>query len=407
MTSNHVTVKPMSSEIRSILSTFEENQYQRKSAFLATVVGTQGSTYRRPGARLLITEDGQTVGLVSGGCLERDLFEHTQLMPDRQAKIVTYDHTATEDILWGFGLGCTGTVQVLLERLNPPNDSLTFIAQCWRDRSPGVLVSIIQDEGSATQLGACLTLTSHSINILGETEPALIEAIIPDAQAVLQDRQSVMKQYELATRHAIVWLEYIQPPISLMIFGAGQDTVPIAEFAKALGWYITVVDCRSNPLSHERFSTSDQVILTRRERLDRLTIQPETVAVISTHNYYDDLEALKVLLPASARYIGLLGSKQRTKRLLQELQQDTYYMEVQLTKLYAPVGLDIGAETPTAIALSIVAEIQAVLSDRLGNSLKYRNTPIHEIYSDRTTSSRGRSFETNGNAQAVTTHSRA
>jgi xanthine dehydrogenase accessory factor len=128
--------------------------------------------------------------------------------------------------------------------------------------------------------------------------------------------------------------------------------------------------------------------------------------VIVTHNYYDDLEALRVLLPASLRYIGLLGSKQRTKRLLQELQQDASYTDVQLAKLYAPVRLDIGAETPAAIALSIVAEIQAVLSDRSGNSLKYRNASIHGTYPDRLTSPRGWSFEENGNAQAAIAHSR-
>jgi xanthine dehydrogenase accessory factor len=392
----------MSSEIQSILSAFEQSQQQGKSAFLATVVGTQGSTYRRPGARLFITEDGETVGLVSGGCLERDLFEHTQLMQDNQAKIVTYDHTAAEDILWGFGLGCTGTVQVLVERLNLPNDPLTFIAQCWRDRISGVLVSVIQTEDKAIQLGACLTLTSDSVCVLGETEPDLIEALIPDAQAVLQDQQSAVNQYQLATRPVTVLLELIRPPVSLMIFGAGQDAVPISEFAKALGWHVTVVDCRANPLSHERFAMSDRVILTRRERLDRLAIQPETVAVILSHNYYDDLEALRALLPSFVRYIGLLGSKQRTQRLLQELD----CTDVQLAKLHAPVGLDIGAETPAAIALSIVAEIQAVLSDRSGNSLKYRNAAIHETYSGRLASPRGRSFEENGNAQAVTAYSR-
>lgn len=368
----------MISEIQSILNAFEQSQHQGKSAFLATVVGTQGSTYRRPGARLLIAEDGQTVGLVSGGCLERDLVEHTQQrMPDHQAKVVTYDHTATEDILWGFGLGCTGTVQVLVERLYPPHDPLTFIAQCWRDRSPGVLVSVIQAEDPATQLGACLTLTSHSIRVLGKTEPELIKAMSSDAQAVLQDQQSVVKQYELATQKVNVLLEFVQPPIPLMIFGAGQDAVPIAEFAKVLGWHVTVVDCRANPLSRERFATSDQVILARRERLDCLAIEPETVAVIATHNYYDDLEALKVLLPASIRYTGLLGSKQRTKRLLQELQQDTTYTDVQLAKLYAPVGLDIGAETPEEIALSIITEIKAFMSGRFGGSLRTRNKRTH------------------------------
>jgi xanthine dehydrogenase accessory factor len=405
----------MSSEIQSILDAFDRNQQQGKSAFLATVVGTQGSTYRRPGARLFIADDRETVGLVSGGCLERDLVEHTQLMPDNQSKLVTYDHTATEDILWGFGLGCTGTVRVLVERLNPPHDPLTFIAQCWRDRTPGVLVSIIQvEEGSATQLGACLTLTADSMSVLGTTESDLIEAIVPDARSVLQARQSVVKLYGLENCRVEVLIEFIEPPVPLTIFGAGQDAIPIAQFAKALGWHVTVVDCRANLLSHERFAMCDRVILTRRERLvgvaspleNRIAIQPGAVAAILTHNYYDDLEILKGLLLCPVRYIGLLGSKQRTKRLLQELQQDTTYTTAQLDKLYAPVGLDLGAETPAAIAMSIVAEIQAVLSDRPGNSLKYRNTSIHDTHQDRLTSPGGWSVAANGDTQAVITHSR-
>jgi xanthine dehydrogenase accessory factor len=399
----------MSSEIQSILNAFEQSQQQGKSAFLATVVGTQGSTYRRPGARLFIADDGETVGLVSGGCLERDLVEHTQLLPDDRPKIVTYDHTATEDILWGFGLGCTGTVKVLVEPLNPPHDPLTFLAQCQRDRTPGVLVSIIQVEGIDTQLGACLTLTADAMSVLGKTDSDLIDAIVPDARSVLQSRQSVVKLYDLKNCQIEVWIEFIEPPISLMIFGAGQDAIPIAQFAKALGWHVTVVDCRANPLSHERFAMCDRVILTHREQIASLNIPTDSVAAILTHNYYDDLEILKVLLPSSLRYIGLLGPKQRTKRLLDELQQDPTYSDLQtdrLAKLYAPVGLDIGADTPAAIALSIVAEIQAVLSDRPGNSLKYRNTSIHDIPQDRLNSSRGRSFETNGHTQAVITHSR-
>jgi xanthine dehydrogenase accessory factor len=396
----------MSSEIQSILDAFDRSQQQGKSAFLATVVGTQGSTYRRPGARLFIADDGETVGLVSGGCLERDLVEHTQLMPDNRPKLVTYDHTAIEDILWGFGLGCTGTVKVLLEPLHPPHDPLTFLAQCWRDRTSGVLVSIIQTEGGAVQLGAYLTLTADEIDVWGEPEPELIDAIVPDARSVLDCQQSMFKLYQLANCQVEVWLEFIEPPVPLMIFGAGQDAILIVQFAKALGWHVTVVDCRANPLSHERFAMCDRVILTRRERLDSIAIQPGAVAAILTHNYDDDLEILRGLLLCPVRYIGLLGSKQRTKRLLQELQQDTTYTTAQLAKLYAPVGLDLGAETPAAIAISIVAEIQAVLNDRPGNSLKYRNTSIHDTHQDRLTSPRGWSVAADGDTQAVITHSR-
>ncbi len=403
----------MSSEIQSILNAFEQSQHQGKSACLATVVGTQGSTYRRPGARLLITDDGETVGLVSGGCLERDLVEHTHLMPDDRPKMVTYDHTAIEDILWGFGLGCTGTFKVLIEPLHPPHDPLTFLAKCRRDRTPGVLASIIQVEGNATQLGAYLTLTADSIHVLGESEPDLIDAIVPDARAVLVGeaslqencQRSMVKLYQLANCQVEVWLEFIEPPVPLMIFGAGQDAIPIAQFAKALGWHVSVVDCRANPLSHERFAMCDRVILSRRETLDRIDIPPGAVATILTHNYYDDLEILRGLLPAPVRYIGLLGSRQRTERLLQELQPTTDTTR-QLAKLHAPVGLDLGAETPAAIALSIVAEIQAVLSDRPGNSLKYRNTSIHDNHQDRPTPAGGWSFTAHGDTQTVTTHSR-
>lgn len=394
----------MSSEIQSIINAFEQSQHQGKSAFLATIVGTQGSTYRRPGARLFITDDGETVGLVSGGCLERDLVEHTHLMPDDRPKIVTYDHTAAEDILWGFGLGCTGTVQVLIERLTPPHDPLTFLARCWRDRTPGVLASIIQVEGNATQLGAYLTLTADAIAILGQSEPELIEAIVPDARSVLQARQSVVKLYDLENCRVEVWLEFIEPPVPLMIFGAGQDAIPIAQFAKTLGWHVTVIDCRANPLSHARFAMCDRVILSRCETLDRIDIPNGAVATILTHNYYDDLEILRGLLPAPIRYIGLLGSRQRTQRLLQELQPTTDTTR-QLAKLHAPVGLDLGAETPAAIALSIVAEIQAVLSDRSGNSLKYRNKSIHDNHQDRPTPAGGWSFTAHGDTQTVTAHS--
>lgn len=394
----------MSSELEAIFNAFDRTQSQGKSAFLATVVGTEGSTYRRPGARLFIAEDGETVGLVSGGCLERDLVEHTQLMQGNRPKIVTYDHTAVEDILWGFGLGCTGTVRVLLEPLHPPHDPLTFLAQCRHERTPGVLVSIIQVEGSATPLGAYLTLTADAIDVLGEPDPGLIEAIVPDARSVLQERQSVVKLYQLANRRVEVWIEFIEPPVPLLIFGAGQDAIPIAQFAKALGWHVTVVDCRANPLSHERFAMCDRVILSRRKTLDRIDILPGSVATILTHNYYDDLEILKVLLPNDLRYIGLLGSRQRTQRLLQELQPTTDTTR-QLAKLHAPVGLDLGAETPAAIALSIVAEIQAVLNDRPGNSLKYRTKSIHDNHQDRPTPARGWSLTANGDTQTVAAHS--
>lgn len=373
-------------DLQAILNTFQVARQRGEAAFLVTVVNTQGSTYRRAGARMLITQTGETIGMVSGGCLEQDILEHTR-MQSGEAIVVTYDSTSeNEDILWGFGLGCNGVVQVLIESLQPSCNPLTILAECWRDQCPAVLASIFQTEGQiegiTVRLGACLALTSNKLIVFDQTNSDLVTAIGADAQAVLHRQQSTTKSYDLATGKAQVFLEFIPSPTSLMIFGAGQDAIPVAQLAKSLGWQVTVTDCRANPVSNDRFAMADQIILTRRERLqlniNHLTDQPSAV-VVMTHNYLDDLEVLRMLLPFSVQYIGVLGPKRRTERLLQDLQAEgMVYSNVQLEKLHAPIGLDIGADTPEAIAVSIVAEIQAVLAQRTSGFLKHRSMPIHQ-----------------------------
>lgn len=384
-------------DLQAILDAFHLASQRGETAFLVTVVNTQGSTYRRPGARMLITQTGETIGMVSGGCLEQDILEHTRLQSG-EAIVVTYDSTSeNEDILWGFGLGCNGVVQVLIESLQPSCNPLTILAECWRDaakgglpprvRCPVVLASIFQTEGqvegTTVGLGGCLALTPNKLIVFAQTNSDLVTAIAADAQAVLHRQQSIIKSYDLSTGKVQVFLEFIQSPTSIMIFGGGHDVIPVAQLAKSLGWQVTVTDCRANPISNDRFAMADQVILTRRERLQQLTVnhlgdQP-IAAVVMTHNYLDDIEVLRTLLPSSVQYIGVLGPKRRTERLLQNLQAEgMVYSNAQLEKLYAPIGLDIGADTPEAIAVSIVAEIQAVLAQRTGGFLKRRSMPIHQ-----------------------------
>ncbi len=149
---------------------------------------------------------------------------------------------------------------------------------------------------------------------------------------------------------------------------------------KQLSWQVTIVDCRANEATKERFTIADEILLSRREILHKqISVNEQTIAVVMTHNYLDDLEILKVLLPSSAKYLGILGPKRRTEKLLQELYADgVEYTPEQLEKLHSPVGLDIGADTPEAIALSIIAEIQAVLTNRCGGFLRNRTLPIHQ-----------------------------
>lgn len=163
-----------------------------------------------------------------------------------------------------------------------------------------------------------------------------------------------------------------------MLFGAGQDAIPVAQFAKALGWQVTLVDCQARESTPVRFPMADQVILTRREIVhQQIQINANTIAVVMTHNYLDDAQLLKMLLSSSVRYIGMLGPKHRTERLLQTLQQDSINIDQAQTRLHAPVGLDLGSDTPEAIALSIIAEIQAVLAKRSGGFLRNRQGAIH------------------------------
>jgi xanthine dehydrogenase accessory factor len=361
------------SDFKSIVQAYQHSQNRGETAFLATVVATQGSTYRRAGARMLVTSTGTLTGTVSGGCLEHDIVCHIQqqIQPDcinsHPPFLIAYDTSTDEDLLWGFGLGCNGAVEVLVEVLNPsdPFNPLTFIADCLQRRQVGVLATVFRVEGEVPiAVGAHLMLhpDGRQINNLGE--PQLQQALLSDAHTAFQNRQSTECQYLTATGQVHVFMEVIRPPISLIVFGAGRDVVPLVQFARALDWFVTVVDCRSQVATGDRFPMADEIILTRRDALrQHVAIPPATAAVVMTHNYHDDLELLKLLLPSAAQYIGLLGSRQRTAKLWQDV---LAWGEIKADRdrLHAPVGLDLGAQTPAEIAIAIVAEIQAVFSQR-------------------------------------------
>lgn len=370
-------------ELQAILAAFELSQKSGETTFLATVVKTQGSTYRRPGARMLITSTSQMVGAISGGCLEQDVFEHSrQRMQTGEPIVVIYDTTADEDIVWGLGLGCNGVVQVLIERLDLDSDRtpIAFLQECLRNRQPGVLATVFCVEGAVrVKLGARLMLSSDGRVNTDIKEPSLAAAITLDADSARSTQQSTSNKYQLSSGSAEVFIEVIQPLTRLIIFGAGYDAIPVARFAKALGWHVTVVDSRPADATLKRFPMADNIVLAHPEvTQERVLVDSGTVAVVMTHNYLHDLQLLKTLLPSPWRYLGILGPRSRTKRLLEDLRQAGFIpTEAQLQRLYGPVGLDIGADTPEEIALSIVAEIQAVLANRSGGLLRDRKEPIH------------------------------
>jgi xanthine dehydrogenase accessory factor len=373
-------------ELQAILEGFESSQKNGEITFLATVVKTQGSTYRRPGAKMLMTNTGRMIGTISAGCLENDVFAHTQQrMSDGKPIVVIYDHTASEDILWGFGLGCNGTVQVLIERLekeSTPN-AIAFTQECFQKKHSGIITTVFGIEGAVkVQLGSRLLLYPDGKIITDIKDANLIKSLLADSQAAFANQKSRVNTYQLPLGSVEVFIEVIQPPTYAVIFGAGYDAVPVAQFAQALGWQVTVVDCRANEATRARFTLPCDVILSRREIVQKqVFIDAYTVAVVMTHNYLDDREILKMLLPSPGRYIGVLGPKLRTERLLEDLRSEGIaYNTEQLKRLHSPIGIDIGADTPEEIAIAIIAEIQAVLANRSGNFLRNRNQPIHQCH---------------------------
>lgn len=365
-------------ELQAIVAAFEQTQQDGEAAALATVVEVRGSTYRQPGARMLITQAGQRVGTISGGCLESDVVERAQqVMSSGEPMVVQYDTTSQEDAIWGLGLGCNGRVRVLIECLDPNHSShIGFIAECLHHRWPGILATVFGVEGQVrSRVGAHLILFPDK-TVTSNLEPSLTQAVIADAQVALGNGRSIVKTYSLLAGSVEVSIEVIQPPTPLLIFGAGHDAIPVVRFAKELGWHVTVVDSRSTNATPERFSMADQVTLSRPEVAHKqVCLDSRTAAVVMTHNYLHDLELLKTLLPSPVRYLGMLGPKSRTERLLREA--EITLTDEQLHRLYGPVGLDIGADTPEAIALAIIAEIQAVLANRSGGLLRDRQGPIH------------------------------
>jgi xanthine/CO dehydrogenase XdhC/CoxF family maturation factor len=364
-------------ELREILDAAKEVESRGCSAVLATVVRVVGSAYRRPGARMLFA-GSDAVGMVSGGCLESDLAERAAaVLHSGDAQVVVYDMRSPDDIIWGLGLGCNGEVRILMERLAPGQtpEHLPFLDGCLAARRPAVVATVFAGSG----LGRRVLLDAAGTVVLSLEDRDLGEAIVADARLALSERRSTVKRYDFAEAEAFI--EYVAPSIALRIFGAGNDARPLVRLAKALGWQVTVADDRPAYATTERFPEADAVLQLDFGALDprRLALDERTPAVVLTHHFLHDIELLRLLLPSAAPYVGLLGPRRRREHLLIELERRGQRpTPEQLRRLYGPVGLDIGADTPEEIALAVLAEIRTVLSGHRGGFLRDRRAPLHE-----------------------------
>lgn len=361
-------------ELQEILKKVAEFAPDEK-AILATVVDIKGSSYRRAGARMLIDENGNSIGTVSGGCLEADVLEHAKkVLKSGKPLVITYDTIKNEDSVFGLGMGCKGIIRILLETINN-NPLLDFLARCFNERKRGAVATLIsKDESFSLPIGAKVFIKTKdkiemSFNEIEVEKNSILQDVISDAVQAVEVNRSYSKTYETPKGEIEFFIEAISPPVSLLIFGAGSDAVPLANFAKDLGWRVSVIDHRAAWTTKERFPNANEIIVSRPLDLNEILFQDEnSVAVIMTHNSERDAEILPRLLKSSCKYIGVLGPKKRTEKLLSRINETID--EEQLKKLYAPIGLDIGADMPEEIALAIIAEIRSALSERNGGFLR-------------------------------------
>jgi xanthine dehydrogenase accessory factor len=337
------------SEIDTILTAAAELRERGTPVALATVVTVRGSSYRRPGARLLVPQDGAPVGLISGGCLEEEAARlarealHTDL-----PMLVTIDHSAEGDELWGLGLGCRGVIELLAE---PP-----AMAAATLDA-----LTAARREGRATYLltgldGERRELTATEADALGERA----------ALAVAHGRPVLIGE---------AVLDPILPPLHLVVCGAGPDAGPLVAAGRRQGWRIDVVDARRSFLRPDRFPGARLHDTEPAQAADATGAGEWTAVVVMSHDYLRDAAFVAGFLGRGVTYLGILGPRDRTERLLGELSSPPSAAD--LAALHAPAGLDIGADGAEQVATAIVGEILAVVHGRGGGPLRERDGSIH------------------------------
>ena len=366
-------------ELSKIVAEADRARAAGKSVALATVIGMEGSGYRLPGARMLIADGKWVAGSISGGCLEDDVILRAREAVDQNApSVAVYDTTSDEDLIFGVGLGCKGVVSIFIEPLPRRSgfDFIDFARELLSERGTGVVATVVESEGTAVRPGDRMAIRSDTL--LSSVADAEVEAAVRIALGRTAGEPALV-QLSLKHGSARVFVERIEPPTPLVVFGAGHDAMPVVRMAKELGWHVTLVDHRPAYATRERFPDADRVIAARcDEALKQVAVDRDTLALVMTHSYQRDLELLERLLPSPASYIGLLGPRRRMNELLADLaRKDVHPTSGQRARLYAPVGLDLGGESPAEVALSMLSEMQAVLSGHDGGHLRDRGGRIH------------------------------
>ena len=338
-----------------------------RRAAMATVVRIEGSAYRRPGAKLLVEEGGATHGGVSGGCLEADVREvGMTVMRDGAPRLRHYETGDDDRTVWGLGLGCNGAVDVFVQPVTAGEalEAARHVRALLEGDAPFAVSTVVR--GPSAVLGRVVVVPE--VPPAGSTEaPGLEREMARRAEVLLAVGESKCHDVESAG----VFTEVHVPPPRLVICGAGDDAMPLSACAAQVGFRVTVVDHRPAYLSRERFPDGERIERRPAEGLDGLPLGPRSYPVVMTHSFAHDREWVRRLLATDVPYVGLLGPRARRDEILDQIDAPA------TDRLFAPVGLQLGADGPEQVAVSIVAELLAVLTSSAPRHLREREGVIH------------------------------
>lgn len=369
------------SDQRAVVAALTALAARGETVVLASVVRVVGAAYRGVGARMVVRADGSTVGMVSAGCLEADLVAHAErVRAAGEPAVVTYNNDADEDVVWGLGLGCDGTVEVLLEPLAPARGAAlaVLLGRALAGDAPALLATVVraEDGDEAPRPGARVLIASGA-----DVAPVcdgwwgngrVLTRVLNECAASPPEVRDVAGTG--------VTFETIAPPVRLVVCGSGPDVVPVVRLAAGLGWDATVIAPHAAPPGRaDRFPGARTAVCDDAARVaDVVALTPRVAAVVMSHDYARDRAYVGALLDSDAHYVGVMGPRRRTDRMLADLAESgRTWPAPRLAHLYAPVGLDVGGDGPEAIALAIVAEVSAAASGRAGGHLRARRAPIH------------------------------
>ncbi|WP_435159051.1 XdhC family protein [Haladaptatus sp. DFWS20] len=368
-----------------VLSRTRELLMSDQAGVLVSVVDVEGSAYRRPGVKMLVPEDGRGIGSITAGCLEDEVVRlANSVLEAGRPRLETFDLTNDDDV-WGLGIGCNGVIDLLVEPVDKRHEPLFDAHEA---EQPIVSVTVLDSEASdvdawqRTYFRPDGSPTADSKQV----PPWLIDAISERVTALTNEGQAGTVDVDGPNGSVRLFIDSITPPPTFVTIGTGHDIGPVVDLANRNGFRTVLVGFRGAVVTEDRIAVADETVSTSPRNIREVVdFDEETYVVVMSHNFVDDRLVLDELVRTPVPYVGLMGPHKRFEEMLSEFDSEGRTLsEVELAKVYTPVGLDLGSETPYQIAHSIVAEVLAVHNERTPRHLKDRVGSIHERTMDTT-----------------------